>query len=118
MSSSSPIPPFPSSPQATEQTATSPTPASIHGNPGFIRARRRLKKPTANVGEAGHADPSPAATSVLNSSVQTIITPAIDEEELAAAATRRSVTGDAEDRPSVLLTSNNDGTYTFVLLDT
>jgi hypothetical protein len=55
---------------------------------------------------------------VLNSSVQTIITPAIDEEELAAAATRRSVTGDAEDRPSVLLTSNNDGTYTFVLLDT
>jgi hypothetical protein len=57
---------------------------------------------------------------VLNSSVQTIITTAIDEEELAAAAaaTRRSVTGDAEDRPSVLLTSNNDGTYTFVLIGT
>lgn len=95
---------------STDQHPTK-EPAPSTTGAGFIRGRRRVKKSvSAEVGDAGHAQASAASYFAA-----TATTPATNEEEediAAAAAIARRSAGDEEDRPSVLLTSNSDGTYT------
>jgi hypothetical protein len=70
------------------------------------------KSVSAEVGDAGHAQAS--AASYFAATATTPATGNEEEEDIAAAAAiARKSAGDEEDRPSVLLTSNSDGTYTY-----